>query len=165
MNDIKTAVFAGGCFWGMEELLRKLPGVIETEVGYTGGENAHPTYEYHPGHAEAVQILYDPNQISYPKLLDFFFRIHDPTTDNRQGNDIGTSYRSAIFYQNASEREQAEECIKRVDTSGLWNKPIVTILTPLEIFWPAEAYHQDYLQKNPGGYTCHFIRTHNPHNP
>lgn len=154
----KHAVFAGGCFWGMEELIRKLDGVISTEVGYAGGENANPSYENHPGHAEAVQIEYDPSKISYKELLDFFFRVHDPTTLNRQGNDIGTSYRSAIFYGDGSEKLEAEAFIDLVNKSGRWPKPVVTSLEPLTTFYPAEGYHQDYLQKNPDGYTCHFMR-------
>ncbi len=154
----KHAIFAGGCFWGMEELVRKLPGVISTEVGYTGGENQNPTYENHPGHAEALQIEYDPSKISYKELLDFFFRVHDPTTLNRQGNDVGTSYRSAIFYGNDEEKREAELFIGIVNKSGRWNKPVVTSLEPLTEFYSAEGYHQDYLQKNPGGYTCHFVR-------
>lgn len=154
----KQAVLAGGCFWGLEELVRGLDGVIDTEAGYTGGRNENPTYENHPGHAEALEITYDPSVISYKELLDFFFRIHNPTTRNRQGNDIGTSYRSAIFYADEEERAQAEEMINLVNTSGEWAAPVVTSLEPLEVFYPAEAYHQDYLQKNPGGYTCHFIQ-------
>lgn len=152
------AVFAGGCFWGMEELIRALPGVLSTEVGYTGGENANPTYEHHPGHAEAVQIEYDSSRISYQALLDFFFRVHDPTTLNRQGNDVGTSYRSAIFYSTDAEKLAAENFIDLVNKSGRWPKPVATTLEPLTTFYPAEGYHQDYLQKNPDGYTCHFIR-------
>lgn len=158
MKPFKEAYFAGGCFWGMEELFRSLPGVMNTEVGYTGGENDHPTYEHHPGHAEALQIAYDPKQISYKALLDFFFRIHNPTTLNQQGNDMGTSYRSAIFYGSQEEKKEAETFIDRVNTSGRWNDPVVTKLEPLRIFWPAEDYHQDYLQKNTHGYTCHAIR-------
>lgn len=154
----KTATFAGGCFWGMEELIRKLPGVIATEVGYTGGENDNPTYENHPSHAEAVQIEYDPSKITYRELLDFFFRVHDPTTLNRQGNDIGTSYRSSIFYADEAEKVEAEKFIDLVNKSGRWPKPVATTLEPFAKFWPAEGYHQDYLQKNPDGYTCHFIR-------
>jgi len=154
----KTAVFAGGCFWGMEELIRKLDGVVRTEVGYTGGENVQPTYDNHPGHAEAVKIEYDPSKITYRALLDFFFRVHDPTTLNRQGNDVGTSYRSAIFYNDESEKVEAERFIEMVNASGRWPKPVATTLELLTTFWPAESYHQDYLQKNPDGYTCHFIR-------
>ena len=142
----------------MEELIRQRPGVIATEVGYTGGDNANPTYENHPGHAEAVQIEYDPAQTSYQALLDFFFCVHDPTTLNRQGNDIGTSYRSAIFYSSEAEKLAAEKFIDIVNKSGRWPKPVATTLEPLTTFYPAEGYHQDYLQKNPDGYTCHFIR-------
>jgi len=152
------AVFAGGCFWGMEELVRALPGVISTEVGYTGGENANPTYGNHPGHAEALQIDYDPSLITYRELLDFFFRVHDPTTLNRQGNDIGSSYRSAIFYGDEHEKAEAEAFIELVNTSGRWSKSVATLLEPLTQFYPAEGYHQDYLQKNPEGYTCHYVR-------
>lgn len=147
---------AGGCFWGMEDLFRARPGVYGTEVGYTGGENDHPTYEYHPGHAEALKITYDENETSTDALLDYFFQIHDPTTLNRQGNDIGSSYRSALFYQTPEEKARFESAIKRNQT--YWEKPIVTTLEPLTEFWSAEEYHQDYLQKNPGGYTCHFER-------
>jgi peptide-methionine (S)-S-oxide reductase len=153
----KRAYFAGGCFWGLEDLIREQSGVIETEVGYTGGQNENPTYEHHPGHAEAVEITYDPEKTSYKKLLDFFFQIHNPTTLNQQGNDIGTSYRSAIFYQNEDERKEAEEFIEIVNESGRWSDPVVTTLEPFTRFWPAEEYHQDYLEKNPSGYTCHAI--------
>ena len=154
----KKAVFAGGCFWGMEELFRTLPGVVDTEAGYCGGENCNPTYENHPGHAEALEITYDPQQIDYKSLLDFFFRIHDPTTLNRQGNDVGSSYRSAIFYDNEEELQEAKAFIELVNRSGRWKSPVVTSLEPLEVFYPAEDYHQDYLQKHPNGYTCHAIR-------
>lgn len=157
MNQ-QTAVFAGGCFWGMEELFRKLPGVIDTDAGYTGGSNTNPNYENHPGHAEALKITFDPSITSYKNLLDFFFQIHDPTTMNRQGNDIGSSYRSAIFYADEEQKKEAEAFIKLVDASGRWPDPVVTTLEPLGEFTEAEAYHQDYLQKNPGGYTCHFVR-------
>lgn len=155
---VKRAVFAGGCFWGMEESLRALPGVISTEVGYTGGENANPTYEHHPGHAEAVLITYDPGVTSYRNLLDFFFRVHDPTTLNRQGNDLGTAYRSAIFYADETEKQEAQRFIDLVNASGRWPKPVVTTLESLATFYPAESYHQDYLQKHSDGYTCHFVR-------
>lgn len=151
------AVFAGGCFWGLEALIREIPGVLDTEVGYTGGENVDPTYEHHPGHAEAVEITYDPEKVTYRELLDFFFRYHNPTTLNRQGNDIGSSYRSAIFYTSPEEKEEAEAFIKLVDASGRWKDPVVTTLEPLAAFYPAEGYHQDYLKKNPGGYTCHAV--------
>ena len=153
MNEL---VIAGGCFWGVEELFRTQPGVVDTEVGYTGGENSNPTYENHPGHAEAVKITYDPNETNEAALLDYLFQIHDPTTMNRQGNDIGSSYRSAIFYQNDAQKIEAEDAIKR--NQVYWEAPVVTQLEPLQTFWPAEDYHQDYLQKNPGGYTCHFER-------
>jgi len=150
-------VLAGGCFWGMEELIRKQPGVIDTTVGYTGGSVKNPTYENHEGHAEAVEIVYDPEKTSYKKILDFFFQIHNPTTLHRQGNDIGTSYRSAIFYGNEEEKKEAENFIQIVNKSNRWKGPVVTKLESLQKFYPAEDNHQDYLQKNPGGYTCHLI--------
>lgn len=153
----KKIVLAGGCFWGMEDLFRKQPGVLNTEVGYTGGKVANPTYENHEGHAEAVEIEYDENITSYKNLLDFFFQIHNPTTLNQQGNDKGTSYRSAIFYGNEEERKEAENFIDIVNKSKRWKDPVVTTLEPLGKFYTAEDYHQDYLQKNPGGYTCHAI--------
>lgn len=156
-TETRTAVLAGGCFWGLEDLVRKQPGVLDTEVGYTGGENDHPTYRNHPGHAEALQITYDPSATSFRRLLDFFFQVHDPTTLNRQGNDIGTSYRSAIFYRDDEELRTAREMIEIVNRSGRWRNPVVTTLEPFTTFWPAEDYHQDYLVKNPGGYTCHRI--------
>lgn len=155
--ETKSAVFAGGCFWGLEDLIRKQPGVIDTEVGYTGGENDHPDYRNHPGHAEALEIFYDPEKTSYKKLLDFFFQVHNPTTLNRQGNDMGTSYRSAIFYRNDEEKKIAQEMIDIVNASKRWSNPVVTTLEPFKHFWMAEVYHQDYLIKNPGGYTCHRI--------
>ncbi len=158
MSDVKKAYLGGGCFWGMEELFKAQEGVVDTEAGYTGGKNQNPTYEFHPGHAEALEISYDPKKTSYRRLLDFFFRIHDPTTMNRQGNDRGTSYRSAIFYQSEEERKEAEAFIERVNRSQRWADPVATSLEPFERFWPAEGYHQDYLAKNPGGYTCHFVR-------
>jgi peptide-methionine (S)-S-oxide reductase len=154
---IKHAYLAGGCFWGLEELMRTQPGVLDIVAGYTGGENKHPTYENHPGHAEALDITYDDTQTSFWKLLDFFFQIHNPTTLNQQGNDIGASYRSAIFYQDEHEKKQAEDFIKIVNDSKRWNDLVVTTLEPFTKFWEAEDYHQDYLQKNPGGYTCHAI--------
>lgn len=153
----KKIVLAGGCFWGLEDLIRSQAGVVNTEVGYTGGVNSNPTYENHPGHAEAVLIEYDPALTSYKKLLDFFFQIHNPTTLNQQGNDRGTSYRSAIFYANEEERKEGEEFIQIVDNSKRWKDPVVTTLEPLGTFYRAEEYHQDYLQKNVGGYTCHAI--------
>jgi len=158
MQNLKKAYLAGGCFWGMEELFRKLTGVVATDTGYTGGEKESPTYQNHSGHAEALAITYDPKKISYRELLDFFFRIHDPTTVDRQGNDIGSSYRSAIFYQNKEELKEAKEFIKLVNDSKRWPKPVATTLEEYIAFYDAEDYHQDYLQKNPGGYTCHFVR-------
>jgi peptide-methionine (S)-S-oxide reductase len=153
----KKIVLAGGCFWGLQDLIRKQPGVISSRVGYTGGSVENPTNERHAGHAEAVEIEYDSEKTSYKKLLDFFFQIHNPTTLNRQGNDVGTSYRSAIFYGNEEERKEAEDFIGIVNQSKRWKDPVVTTLEPLTTFYPAEEYHQDYLQKNPGGYTCHVI--------
>src|SRR5688500_17301614 len=154
----ETATLAGGCFWGVEELIRKMPGVVDTEVGYTGGKVANATYQSHEGHAEAIKVTYDPAQISYEKILEFFFTIHDPTTLNRQGNDVGTSYRSAIFVHDVEQRQIAERVKAKVDQSGAWKRPVVTEIVPAKEFWTAEAYHQDYLQKNPNGYTCHFMR-------
>lgn len=153
---MKKLVIAGGCFWGVEELFRDQLGVVDTEVGYVGGDNDNPTYEHHPGHAEAVSITYDETVTTIDALLDYFFQIHDPTTLHRQGNDIGTSYRSAIFYTNDEEQRAAQQAIAR--NQVYWASPIVTTLEPLNTFWPAEAYHQDYLRKNPGGYTCHYER-------
>ena len=150
-------VLAGGCFWGLEDLIRKQSGVVNTRVGYTGGKSENPTYEDHEGHAEAVEIEYDTTKTSYKKLLDFFFQIHNPTTLNRQGGDVGASYRSAIFYADEKEKKEAEEMIGIVNKSGRWADPVVTTLEPLGKFYLAEDYHQDYLQKNPGGYTCHVI--------
>ncbi len=154
---IKKAYFAGGCFWGLEDLIRKKLGVKNTTVGYTGGEVEKPTYENHKGHAEAVEIEYDTEKTSYKKLLDFFFQIHNPTTLNRQGNDVGTSYRSAIFYGDEEEKKEAEDFIKIVNDSKRWPDPVVTTLEPFKKFYPAEEYHQDYLVKNPNGYTCHAV--------
>lgn len=158
-DNVKTAYLAGGCFWGLEELFRQEPGVIDTEVGYTGGKNTNPTYEFHPGHAEALAITYDETKTNFTKILDFFFRVHNPTTINRQGNDVGDSYRSAIFYQNEEEKKEAEAMIAKVNKSGLWPNSVVTTLEPFTEFYSAEEYHQDYLQKNPGGYTCHYVRS------
>jgi methionine-S-sulfoxide reductase len=154
----KKAILAGGCFWGMEDLIRKQPGVISTRVGYTGGENANATYRNHPGHAEAIEITYDPELTDFRALLEFFFQIHDPTTKNRQGNDIGTSYRSAIFYASDEQKRVAEDTIADVEASGLWPGKVVTEVTPAGDFWEAEPEHQDYLQRYPTGYTCHFVR-------
>ncbi|NCT00062.1 peptide-methionine (S)-S-oxide reductase MsrA [Candidatus Parcubacteria bacterium] len=155
--SIRKAYLAGGCFWGLEDLMRTQEGVIDIKAGYAGGDNSDPTYENHPGHAEAIEITYDSEKTSFWKLLDFFFQIHNPTTFNQQGNDIGASYRSAIFYQNDEEKNQAERFIQIVNDSGRWEGSVVTTLEPFTKFYLAEDYHQDYLQKNPGGYTCHVI--------
>ncbi|MDA5557464.1 peptide-methionine (S)-S-oxide reductase MsrA [Shimia sp. MMG029] len=154
----ERAVLAGGCFWGMEDLIRKMDGVLATRVGYTGGDVPNATYKDHGTHAEAIEITFDPAKTSFRKLLEFFFQIHDPTTVNRQGNDIGTSYRSAIFYVDDTQKEMAIDTIKDVEASGLWPGKVVTEVTPVSDFWEAEEYHQDYLEKNKGGYTCHFAR-------
>lgn len=155
----KTIYLAGGCFWGLEELFREQPGVVDTEVGYTGGSIENPDYSNHEGHAEALAITYDTSLTTYAAILDFFFRIHDPTTMNRQGNDMGSSYRSAIFYQDDEELQTAQTMIDTVNKSGLYKNPVVTSLEKLATFYTAESYHQDYLQHNPGGYTCHFVRS------
>jgi peptide-methionine (S)-S-oxide reductase len=157
-NKSETAILAGGCFWGMQDLLRKRPGVVSTRVGYTGGDIPNATYRNHGNHAEAIEITFDPAQVSYRDLLAFFFQIHDPTTMNLQGNDIGTSYRSAIFYTNDVQRQVAEATIADIDASGLWPGKVVTEVTPAGPFWEAEPEHQDYLERYPGGYTCHFVR-------
>ena len=154
---LKWAYLAGGCFWGLEDLMRDQTGVVNTEVGYTGGENDNPDYHNHPGHAEALAIEYDSEKTDYRRILDFFFQIHNPTTLNQQGNDKGTAYRSAIFYQTDEEKKTAEEMIDIVNQSGRWENPVVTTLEPFTVFYRAEDYHQDYLQKNPGGYTCHSV--------
>jgi peptide-methionine (S)-S-oxide reductase len=152
-----TLLLAGGCFWGVEDLFRLQLGVTDTEVGYTGGANNNPTYDNHPGHAEALLITYDDEKTTADALLDYFFQIHDPTTVNQQGNDVGTSYRSALFYTDESEKSLFEHAIERNQVH--WDNPIVTSLEPRTTFYSAEAYHQDYLQKNPGGYTCHYERS------
>jgi len=154
----EKAILAGGCFWGMQDLLRNYPGVISTRVGYTGGSVANATYRNHEGHAEAIEIVFDPQKLSYRKLLEFFFQIHDPTTLNRQGNDTGTSYRSAIFYTNDRQKQIAEETIADVNASGIWPGKVMTEVVPASAFWEAEPEHQDYLERYPSGYTCHFIR-------
>jgi peptide-methionine (S)-S-oxide reductase len=154
----ERAVLAGGCFWGMQDLIRRYDGVVSTRVGYTGGRVANATYRNHAGHAEAIEIIFDPAKISFRKLLEFFFQIHDPTTVNRQGNDMGTSYRSAIFYTTDEQRRVAEDTIADVNASGLWPGKVVTEVTPVSDFWEAEPEHQDYLERIPNGYTCHFIR-------
>jgi peptide-methionine (S)-S-oxide reductase len=154
----ERAVLAGGCFWGMQDLIRKMPGVKETLVGYTGGDVPNATYRNHGTHAEGIEILFDPAVLSYRDLLEFFFQIHDPSTKNRQGNDRGTSYRSAIYYTSDEQKRVAEETIKDVDASGLWPGKVVTEVEPAGPFWEAEAEHQDYLELFPNGYTCHFPR-------
>lgn len=154
----ERAILAGGCFWGMQELLRNHPGVISTRVGYSGGDVSNATYRNHGTHAEAIEIIFDPSQLSYRQLLELFFQIHDPTTLNRQGNDRGTSYRSAIFYTSEDQRRVAEETIADVEASGLWPGKVVTEVAPAGPFWEAEPEHQDYLQRIPNGYTCHFVR-------
>lgn len=157
----ETALLAAGCFWGVEHILRNIPGVIETTVGYTGGTTENPTYKEvctgKTGHAEAIEIRFDPDVISYEKILDYFFRLHDPTTLNRQHNDIGTQYRSAIFYHDETQKKIAEEFKRKMNESGKWKKPVVTEITKASKFWTAEEYHQDYLIKNPGGYMCHVL--------
>jgi peptide-methionine (S)-S-oxide reductase len=154
----EVAVLAGGCFWGVQDLIRKLDGVISTRVGYSGGDVPNATYRNHGSHAEAIEITFDPDRISYRDLLEFFFQIHDPTTKNRQGNDVGTSYRSAIYYVDDEQRRVAEDTIADVDASGLWPGKVVTEVEPAGPFWEAEPEHQDYLERYPNGYTCHFVR-------
>lgn len=154
----ERAVLAGGCFWGMQDLIRRLPGVVSTRVGYSGGDVPNATYRNHGTHAEAIEIIFDPEKTSFRDLLEFFFQIHDPSTKNRQGNDRGLSYRSAIFYTSDEQRQAAEDTIADVDASGLWPGKVVTELEPVGDFWEAEPEHQDYLERLPNGYTCHFIR-------
>jgi peptide-methionine (S)-S-oxide reductase len=154
----QRAVLAGGCFWGMQDLIRKQPGVLKTRVGYTGGHVANATYRNHAGHAEAIEIIFDPAKTSFRQILEFFFQIHDPTTLNRQGNDLGTSYRSAIFYTSNEQRRIAEDTIADVEASGLWPGKVVTEVEPVGPFWEAEPEHQDYLERYPNGYTCHYVR-------
>ena len=154
----QRAILAGGCFWGMQDLIWRYEGVISTRVGYTGGEVPNATYRNHGTHAEAIEITFDPSRISYRQLLEFFFQIHDPTTVNRQGNDVGESYRSAIFFTSDEQRQIAEDTIADVDASGLWPGKVVTEVTPAGAFWEAEPEHQNYLERYPEGYTCHFIR-------
>ena len=160
MNKMNTkkAYIAGGCFWGMEDLFRTRKGILDTEVGYQGGKNDNPTYRNHPGHAEGLEVTYDADQTSFREILDYFFRIHNPTTIDQQGNDVGSSYRSTIFIQNEEEQKVAEEVIAIVNDSGRWEGDAVTTLEPFSTFWPAEPNHQDYLVKQPNGYTCHFER-------
>lgn len=158
MNDRETAVLAGGCFWGMQDLIRRLPGVIATRVGYSGGEVPNATYRHHGRHAEAVEIVFDPRVLSYRALLEFFFQIHDPTTPDRQGNDRGPSYRSAIYYADEAQRATALQTLADVNASGRWPGPVVTEVAALGPFWEAEPEHQDYLLRYPEGYTCHWVR-------
>jgi peptide-methionine (S)-S-oxide reductase len=154
----ERAVLAGGCFWGMQDLIRRYPGVIATRVGYTGGEIPNATYRNHSNHAEAIEIIFDPTKTSYRMLLEFFFQVHDPSTLNRQGDDLGASYRSAIFYTNEEQRAVALDTIADVEASGLWPGKVVTEVVPVSDFWEAEPEHQDYLERIPNGYTCHFVR-------
>ncbi|VVO52239.1 Peptide methionine sulfoxide reductase MsrA 3 [Pseudomonas fluorescens] len=154
----EKAVLAGGCFWGMQDLIRRQPGVLSTRVGYTGGDVDNATYRNHGTHAEAIEIEFDPQQISYRQILEFFFQIHDPTTRNRQGNDIGTSYRSALFYLDEEQKRVAQDTVADADASGFWPDKVVTEIVPAGPFWQAEPEHQDYLEHYPNGYTCHFIR-------
>jgi methionine-S-sulfoxide reductase len=158
IDKTQRAVLAGGCFWGMQDLIRKQPGIVATRVGYSGGNVPNATYRNHGTHAEAIEIVFDPNRTSYRQILEFFFQIHDPTTANRQGNDVGASYRSAIFYADDKQKAVAEDTIADVEASGLWPGKVVTEVSPLGDFWEAEPEHQDYLERIPNGYTCHFIR-------
>lgn len=158
MTTTERAVLAGGCFWGMQDLIRKLPGVVSTRVGYTGGDVPNATYRHHGTHAEGIEIVFDPAVISYRRLLEFFFQIHDPTTPNRQGNDRGTSYRSGIYYLDDAQRRTAVDTIAEVEASGLWPGRVVTEVKPAGDFWEAEPEHQDYLERFPNGYTCHYVR-------
>jgi peptide-methionine (S)-S-oxide reductase len=157
-GQTETAILAGGCFWGMQDLVRKLPGVLSTRVGYAGGDVPNATYRNHGTHAEAIEVVFDREQTSYRELLEFFFQVHDPSTLNRQGNDVGTSYRSGIFYLDDDQRRTAEETIAAVDASGRWSGKVVTELAPAGPFWEAEPEHQDYLERFPNGYTCHYVR-------
>ena len=154
----ERAVLAGGCFWGMQDLIRKMDGVISTRVGYSGGDVPNATYRNHGSHAEAIEVIFDPARLSYRQLLEFFFQVHDPSTKNRQGNDVGSSYRSAIYYADDEQKRVAEDTIADVNASGLWPGKVVTELAPVGPFWEAEPEHQDYLQRIPHGYTCHFVR-------
>jgi len=157
-SSTERAVLAGGCFWGVQDLVRKLPGVLSTRVGYTGGDVPNATYRNHGTHAEALEVIFDPSRITYRDLLEFFFQIHDPSTLNRQGNDRGLSYRSAIYYTSDEQKRVAEDTIADVDASGIWPGKVVTEVAPASAFWEAEPEHQDYLQRIPNGYTCHFVR-------
>jgi len=157
-----TAILAGGCFWGMEEIIRSVPGVISTVVGYSGGETENPCYEHvktgATGHAECIKVEFDGEKLTYDALLELFFKMHDPTTPDRQGNDAGSQYRSAIFYLSPEQQAQAAAAVKKAQSSGRWKRPVVTVVVPAGKFWPAEQHHQEYLKKHPGGYTCHYIR-------
>jgi peptide-methionine (S)-S-oxide reductase len=155
----QRAVLAGGCFWGMQDLIRKQPGIVSTRVGYTGGDVPNATYRNHGTHAEGIEVIFDPEKTTYRNILEYFFQIHDPTTKNRQGNDVGLSYRSGIYYADEQQKRIAEDTIADVDASGLWNGKVVTEVKPVGEFWEAEPEHQDYLEKRPSGYTCHFPRT------
>ena len=157
-EQLETAILAGGCFWGMQDLIRKMPGVVSTRVGYSGGDVAHATYRNHGTHAEAIEIVFKPSVLSFRELLEFFFQIHDPTTPNRQGNDRGASYRSGIYYSSEAQKQTALETIADVNASGIWPGTVVTELAPAGAFWQAEPEHQDYLEHYPGGYTCHYVR-------
>ena len=157
-TQTETAILAGGCFWGMQDLIRRIPGILSTRVGYSGGDVPNATYRNHGTHAEAIEIVFNPVVISYRQILEFFFQIHDPSTANRQGNDVGLSYRSAIFYLNEEQRDVAEDTVADVDASGLWPGKAVTEIAPAGPFWQAEPEHQDYLEQVPNGYTCHFVR-------
>ncbi|MYM24203.1 peptide-methionine (S)-S-oxide reductase MsrA [Duganella sp. FT135W] len=157
-TNTEKAILAGGCFWGMQDLIRKMPGVQRTRVGYSGGDVPNATYRNHGTHAEAIEIIYDPAVLSYRKILEFFFQIHDPSTPNRQGNDLGTSYRSAIYYVDDQQKETAKDTIADVNASGLWPGKVATELAPAGPFWEAEPEHQDYLERIPNGYTCHYVR-------
>ena len=158
MTRTETAILAGGCFWGMQDLIRKMPGVVSTRVGYSGGDVANATYRNHGTHAEAIEVVFDPDKLSYRDLLEFFFQIHDPSTPNRQGNDMGMSYRSGIYYMSEAQRQVALDTIADVDASGLWPGKVVTEVKAAGAFWQAEPEHQDYLERYPHGYTCHFAR-------
>lgn len=158
MKNTETAILAGGCFWGVQELLRNMPGVLSTRVGYSGGDVANATYRNHGSHAEAVEIVFDPDLLTYRKLLEFFFQIHDPSTPNRQGNDIGSSYRSAIYFTSTEQQRTAQQIIEEINSSGIWPGKAVTEVVPAGPFWQAEPEHQNYLQRNPYGYTCHWVR-------
>jgi peptide-methionine (S)-S-oxide reductase len=157
-EQLETAILAGGCFWGMQDLIRKMPGVVSTRVGYSGGDVAHATYRNHGTHAEAIEIVFNPSVLSYRELLEFFFQIHDPSTPNRQGNDRGASYRSGIYYSTETQKQTALQTIADVNASGIWPGTVVTELAPAGAFWQAEPEHQDYLEHYPGGYTCHYVR-------